>query len=490
MRPFEQADIAAAPHRWFVPPLVVLVGLLVMAPRYGFHRDELYFMSNADHLAWGYIDHPPLTPLIGRISQTLFGDGVFGLRVLPAVLAAAVVAVTILICRELGGSARAQLLAGWAMASSSVVMALGHMLTTPLFDLLAWTTATWILCRLVRTGDRWLLAALGAVIGIGLLNRFTVLFAVVGFGLALLTTPQRVVLASRWTAVGIALGLMLWLPHLLWQHDHGWPVFEFSAAIAAEATENRIAALPMLALLAGPPVAIVVLVAWWEMVRGRLLPMVRVLPIGAAIVVALVLATGGKHYYAAGVLPGLVAAASVWWENRHGLDAGRRASGWLAASAAVGALVTLPVLPVSVAAAGPVAAVNPEPMEMIGWPEFVDQIAAVYTDLDDGRRSAVILTANYGQAGAIDYYGRTRGLPLAASGHNSYADVRIPAGSAGPILVVGYRDPSAWFVACHLLDPIVMPYGVDNDEQGTPLHACDVPRRPWRDLWPDLRHVD
>jgi hypothetical protein len=482
-------------RRALVPALATVLVLLAFAPRYGFHRDELYFMSNGDHLAWGYVDHPPLTPLLGRVSQSLFGDGVFGLRALSAVVAGAIVWVSSLVCRELGGSGAAQRLIGWAVASSSMVMAFGHMLTTPTLDVLAWTVSLWLMCRLIRTGDARWMVAVGAVIGIGLLNKVTVLIAVAGFGVALLVTPERRLLATRWTLVGALVALVTWAPHLVWQARNDWPVFEFSRGIADEAAENRTMALPLQALLLGPPVAVVVAIAMWSMVRRRLLAPYRFLAIGTLIVIAIVVATGGKPYYATSALPALVAVAAVWWERRSSLvdrarGIGRVAAGALAANAVVAAVMTLPVLPAEVYAGSPMPAVNSEPLEMIGWQEFVAQITDAYDRLDDGSKTAVILTGNYGEAGAIDHYGPAVGLPPAHSGHNSYADVRVPPGSAGPVLVVGYGDPSWFLDRCRPLDPIVMPFDADNEEQGMPMWACEAPTRPWAELWPSIRHID
>jgi hypothetical protein len=135
------------------------------------------------------------------------------------------------------------------------------------------------------------------------------------------------------------------------------------------------------------------------------------------------------------------------------------------------------------------SALNPEPAEMVGWPGFVDQIAAFYQDVDDGRRTTAVLTGNYGEAGAIDHYGADRGLPPAYSGHNSYADVRFPPGSQGPVLVVGYGDPRGLLSGCSPLGSILMPHDVDNEEQGMLVWRCAGPLRPWIELWPDLRHI-
>jgi 4-amino-4-deoxy-L-arabinose transferase-like glycosyltransferase len=446
-------------------------------------------MANADHPAWGYVDHPPVTPLLGWLSQQMFGDSLFGLRVVPALAAAGVVVAAGAVATELGGGRTAAAVAAWATASTATVLALGHMLTTPTVDVLVWTTAIWVLCRIVRTHDgRWFLL-LGAIVGVGLLNKFTVLLAVASFGAALAMLPQRRVLATPWILAGAALAAAMWSPNLWWQATHGWPVFELSAGVADEATENRILAIPFQALFLGLPIATAVTVGWWRQLRGRALRDTRFISLGFVLLLALVIVSGGKPYYAAGALPALTAVATVElvdWIRRHL----RLVASLIALNGAVTALLVLPILPATIVVDSPASAVNPEPLEMIGWPQFVDRIAEEYERIDDGSRTAVILTGNYGEAGAIDRFGPDRGLPPAYSGHNSYADFRQPPGSAGPVLVVGYRAPGGFLVGCRELDPIVMPDDVDNEEQGAPLWRCDAPSRPWHELWPDIRHID
>ncbi len=466
----------------------VAVALLATASRYGFHRDELYFMANAEHPAWGYVDHPPLTPMFGRLSQQLFGDSVFGLRVLPALAAAGVVALAAAISREVGGGDGARVLAAWATATTVIVLASGHMLTTPTLDVLAWTAALWVLCRIVRTADvRWFLA-LGVIAGIGLMNKLTFAFAPAAFGLGLLATPQRRLLANGWAAGGAGAALLIVAPHLWWQVDNGWPIFELSDGISDEAGENRLMMVPFQLLFLGLPVAAAVAVTGYRQLRGRALVPYRFVPIGFLVLLVLLLVTAGKPYYAAGALPALIGLAAsdlVGWCRRHRVLVGSL----LAVNAAVSVLMALPVLPVERYVDSPVSALNPEPGEMIGWPDFVDQVAALYREVDDGSGTTVVLTGNYGEAGAIEHYGAARGLPPAYSGHNSYADVRVPPEAQGPVLVVGYGDPRWLLSGCAPIGSIVMPYDVDNEEQGMPVWRCAAPSRPWAELWPDLRHI-
>lgn len=463
--------------------------LVTFAGGYGFHRDELYFMANARHPAWGYVDHPPMTPMLGWLSQQLFGDTVRGVRVLPALVAALFVAATVLVCRELGGDARAQRFAAIVTSTTAFTLALGHMLTTPSLDVLWWTLALLVLIRIVRTSDpRWWLV-LGTVLGLGLLNKFTVLFAIASYGAALLWQPERVVLRNRWVAGGVLITVLVWSPHLWWQVRHHWPLFEFTRAIADEATDNRLTMLPLQVLLIGPPVFAVAVAGWRRLMSDRAWRPYRFVAVGPVVCIALLLVTGGKPYYSTGAMPAVLAAGSIVIA-----DHTTRWTRWgvlLAANLAINAVIGLPVLPVSVVGDSPVAALNPDVLETIGWPQFVDQVAAV-ADLipADRRAAAVVMTGNYGEAGALERWGRSRGLPPVYSGHNSYRDFGVPPGSTGPVVVVGWDDPTSLFRGCTREATLHTRFDVDAEEKGRLVWLCDAPVRPWAELWPVLRHVD
>jgi 4-amino-4-deoxy-L-arabinose transferase-like glycosyltransferase len=476
-----------------VPVGIVLgvqaVVLTALSGRYGFHRDELYFLATARHLAWGYVDQPPLTPALAALASGLFGATPVGLRVVATLCGLGTVLLTALIARELGGGRGAQVFTAVATALGSFGLVVTHMLSTTTVDLLVWTALALVLLRLTRTGDgRWWVLA-GAVAGVGLENKWLVLLLCAGWAAALLAVGPRAVLRSGWLAAGAAVALALAAPSLVWQATHGWPLVGLASGISAEdGGENRVLFVPLQIAYLSPVLVPTAVAGFLRVWRDPGLRWARagVLVYPVVAVVALVL--GGKPYYVVPPLLVLLAAGAgptLAWLARG--STARRA--WSALAAAVGVavavLVGLPVLPPS--RLDPVLALNKEAGEQVGWPELVGTVAAARDALPAAERAtAVVFTSNYGEAGAVDRYGPGLGLPPAYSGHMSFADWGPPPDSAdGPVLVVG--EAAARFTGCTPLAVDHAPDGVDNEEDGVVVSRCALPE-PWSQLWPGLRH--
>ncbi len=480
-----------------------VTGLLVATSGgYGYHRDELYFRAAGRHLAWGYPDQPPLTPLLARAASEVFGESLVGLRLAPALAAGLIVLITGLMARELGGGRAEQALAAGCMAVAAFLLAVGHLLSTANFDLLAWTAVSWLLIRALRRGGpSWLLV--GLVAGVGLQNKFLLAFLLAGVSVGLLIAGQRNALRGPWPWMAAVLALLIWAPNLVWQATHGWPQLELSAAIAAGSSGSSQPwwlFLPFQLILISPVLVPVWVAGLWRLARDPGLRAYRAFAVAYPLLAVVFLVTGGKPYYLAGLYPVLLAAGAAptlrWVRAVPAKLRDRRiqlgtALGFSAAGAAV---LMLPIVPVQYLAATPITAVHYDAGETVGWPELVRTVAGVQATLPAAERdTAIVLTRNYGQAGAVEHFGPELGLPRPAySGHNGYAEWGPPPETATTAVVVGYDAERLGrrFGSVQLAARVDNGVGLDNDEQGTPVWICRDRLAGWAELWPQIRHLD
>lgn len=470
------------PHAWVAMASVAL--LLAVAGRYGWHRDEMYFFEAGRHLAWGYVDFPPGVAAMGRLARLLFGDSLIGFRLFSALAIGAVVLITAAMARDLGGQRRAQFIAALGAGFSPVVLGAGHLVSTTTFELLAWATLTWLMVRLLAGGDERLWLVVGAVIGLGFLVKHSMLFAVVALVAALVIVGRASTLRSAllWAGAGIAAIVML--PNVLWHAANGWPVFDMLASLRDESeTVDAVAFVPAQLGMTGLTAVIWLPGLWW-LLRRREAERWRPLGIAYLVLAAFFVLTAGKPYYLIGMYPVLFAAGGVWWQGRH-----RR---WIPVAAVVvgasGLVVALPLLPPDRVADLPVEDLEVEFGAQLGWERFVDDVAVAHRGLDG---DAVIVTSNYGTAGAIDLYGPARGLPEAHSPHNHYWFWGPPPDTSEHAVVIGFAedDVRQWSFDCTLVARFRTPHGVASEEEGSPIWACTGRRQPWPDLWPDLKSL-
>jgi 4-amino-4-deoxy-L-arabinose transferase-like glycosyltransferase len=490
------APDARARHPLVAWPVIALaaltvVALLALGQAYGFHRDELYFIVAGRHPALGYADQPPITPLLSAGAVALLGLEPFALRILPAIAVGACVVLAAAIAREMGGSRRAQVLAALTLAASGYLAA-GHIGVTATYDLVAWAVVLWLTTRLLGGGDRRLWLLVGVVAGIGLLNKHLVLFLVGGIFVGL-AANRRDLLRSPWPWLGAAVALLIWSPNLAWQAANGFPQLAMARSIGGDGLENRLMLLPELLLLAGPLLFPVSMLGLWRLLRDPRLRPFR--PLGTAFlaILAVVLVAGGKSYYVAGALPVLMAAGAIGIDGWLRASRPRLASLGLATagSLALVAVLTLPVLPAASLAGTPIPDLYPENAEQVGWPELVGTVRSVVDALPAGERErAVILTANYGEQGALELLGGD--LPPAYSGHNSLWDWGpLPDDHDVVVLVGWWSQPwySGLLGSCERVATIDNAAGMPNQEQGAGVAVCTTVQ-PWSRTWPRFRHLD
>lgn len=471
----------------------VTLGLLALASGYGFHRDELYFIVAGRHPALGYVDQPPLTPFLTASAAALLGPTPLAIRILPALSAGVVIAMTADMARRFGGGPAAQVTAAVAMATTGL-LAVGHLASTTTFDILAWTVVLWFVVRLLDGADPRLWLGLGVAAGLGLDNKYTIAFLGVGLIVGILVARRWDVVRSAWAWAGLTLAVVIWLPNLVWQAANGWPQLDMARILAARALAERDSLVAELVLIGGSLMVWVPLVGFgWLVVAGRAKAW-RTIGWAAAVVVGLVLWTSGKSYYVAGLLPVLVAAGAVpvgGWIERGRTVARPLAVGVPALLAgAVMAILTLPVVPAASLASTPITDVYGEAGEQLGWPELVDGVRSAVEGLSPAERArAVILTANYGEAGAVEVLGRD--LPPTYSGHNSYWDWGPPPDGSLVAIVVA---PGSWRPAavgdCEVSSRVDNGVDVANDEQGTAILLCRRLPDAWDQFWPGVRHLD
>ena len=484
--------VPAVAWRWVGSAMAALaVALTSTSNAYGFERDELYFRMLRP--AWGYVDQPPLTPLLARLATSL-SSAPWVERVPAMVCAVLSVLVVALITRELGGGAGAQGLCAWANSFAAIPLVFGHVLLTTTIDLLVWPlTCLFLIRALLRAEPRWWLAV-GATIGLSTYNKLLVVLLVVALVLGLVVTGPRRALVDRWLWAGAVLALAISCPNLVYQATHDWPQLTMSRALSDHnAGSVRIVMWPYLVLLLGPPLVPIWVAGLVALRRRPQWRTVRFLSTAFAVLLVETFVGAGQLYYPIGLLTVIFAAGCVPAADLLARSSVWRRTAWIAiaVNAAVSALIALPLVPRSVLAETPIPAINQTVQDQIGWPEYAAQVAAVYRSVPTSEH-AVLITSNYGEAGALTRYGPSLRLPRPYSGQNQlYFDARPPDRTSTAVIVGGQLpDVRGEFASCAVATHLHNRAGVDNEEVGVPVAVCRGPKRPWSTLWQHFQHYD
>ena len=475
---------------------------------WGYMTDELYFLDCSDRLAWGYVDHPPLSVALLVPVRALLGDSIPALRVLPTLFSAAAVLATGLLAREMGGGRVAQGLAALALLCAPVSLALGTYHSMNPIDQALWALGFLLLARLLNGGGERLWLALGLLVGIGLLNKVSMSWFAAGLGAGLLLTRERSRLATPWPWIAGAIALALVSPFLWWQRQHGWPFLEFSR----EAARYKVGAVSPLALLGvqilamnpiAAPIWIAGLVACFTspaLARYRPLAWIFVTTF------ALLAASGSARiHYLAPAFPVLLAAGAIVVE-RAGAE-----RPWLPRAAAIALAISGSIaLPLSVPLLSPAATVAyqnaigfspPQERESSGVLPIhlalfqhaeatLDAVSRGFETLTPEERARVeILTDSFGETGAIDRLGPQRRLPSRSIGtHNQYW-LWGPGDATGE-LVLAVRESQSeleqWFHRCDRVAEIECPYCMPMLAAES-VFLCRDPRRPLREMWAEMK---
>jgi len=472
--------------------------------QYGYHRDELYYLASGNHPAAGYVDYPSITPLLARLDSLLLGNTPWALRLAPSLVGACLVVMVALIARELQASRRAQILAGAAAATSLMLLGSNWLFQTVTFDQLWWIAAILAFARLLRTRDARLWLVIGVLFGLGLETKLTIAGLGVGFASALLLSPLRSQLRTPWPWLGVLCALVLMAPNLVWQQLNGWPTLDFlrshSGVIqsAGQGVALNFDGGGVLAFLAFQPVLIGVFtlplwgMGWYYLFRH---PDCRPLGI-AALVTYLLFLVVGKAYYPGPLIPVLLGVGCVQLEATAARQRWPRAAVIAAAvmlvQAVVGLPISVPLVPQSSLARFGLDEFRKDYSDTVGWPELVRQVAGVYAQLTPAeQQTAVVLASNYGEAGAIDLYGRSAGLPLALSPDLTYWYWKPAHVEADVVIAVGFdQSEMRRLLGDVRVAATVQPVdGVRNEEVGRLILVCRQPILPLDSAWPQLRRL-
>jgi hypothetical protein len=474
--------------------LIAALGHILTNGQYGFHRDELQFLSDARHLDWGFVAYPPFTPFIQHISLALFGLSLIGLRLFSVLAQTAVILVSGLMARDLGGRRLAQFTTALAVALSPLPIFEATEFQYTSFEILWWVLIAWFTIRLLQSENpRWWLT-IGAAVGMGLLTKYSIVFYIAGILAGVILTPARRFLKSGWFWAGIALALAIFLPNFLWQVHHDFISYHFLQHIhTRDVSEGRAEGFLKGQFLAcanlfAAPLWIAGLVAFLRNLRYRTLAWMYLVPF------AILWLAKGRFYYLCAAYPMLIAMGAVVGERwLRPLPRWTRVTAetvFFAGLIATGAYFIAGWVPI--ASSGPLrefAISHSEDLrEEFGWNEMVRTVASIRDSLPPDQQAHLGITVgNYGEQGAIEMLGPAYHLPPTISMTNSAWLRGYPMPPPTTLIVVGLSGKKAdsVFTNCRLAGHNGNAEGVKNEEsQYHPdIFVCGPPREPWPEFW-------
>jgi hypothetical protein len=494
----------------YVAALKLLL-LLAIAGVYGLFIDELYFLACGEHLAWGYVDMPPLTAFQAWLARALFGDSMQAIRLFPALAAAGLVLLTGAIVRQLGGGRFAQFLAALAVALAPGVLAFESYLSMNAVELVIWTACVLILIRIIKTGNTRLWPWFGLLAGIGLLNKQTIILFGFALVVSLLFTPERRLMVDRWFAVGGVIAFLIFLPNLVWMIQHHFPHLELLANIRRNQRDVTFTPAQFLGLQAfflNPVAAPIWIAGLWRLLVSRAGAPYRAYGLAYLVMLTVLLAMRAKVYYLGPAYPTLFGAGAV------AVEAWLSRSGWSWTKPAYAALVALvatlmaptmaPILPPETYIRYTNALGIAQPRlenrrtsglpqffaDRCGWPEMAETVARVYHALPAAEQAKCAIFGNdFGQSGAIDFYGPKLGLPKSIGNHltNWYWGPRDYTGEI--VIVLGDTRESLLrhFDSVDAVAEVGHPYAMAQEH--FTVFLCRKPKGwTFREIWPNLKN--
>ena len=489
--------------------LVRVAIYLVAAPNYGYFRDEMYYLACGEHPAWGYMDQPPLIAWMAWLLEHTIGVSLYALRLLPMLADASTIVLTGLLARKLGGGRWAMFLASLALLVAPIYLTFSHLFTMNAFDPLLWTLIAWLLVDLVQTGNERNWLWVGALTGVTLLNKYGVLFFLVGLLAGVMFSPVRRSLIRPWFWIGVGIATLIALPNFLWQLHWNFPFVQLVRSVRENGRDVMLPPLPYLAQqseMMGFVSSLLVILALWFLIsrEGR---RYAVLAGGFLSVLGCMLLLKGKFYYVAPAYPVIFAPGALFFERL--TEAG--VLKWLRpvyalALLVVGALIAPTAVPL-LSIQGYIAYTRklgiqqqkfehqPESQlpqiyaDMVGWEERVQVVAAYFHSLPpEEQKITAIGGSNYGEAGAVDLFGPKYGLPKAISTANNYWIWGPREYTGESLILMDEASPEKYAQHCkslklvgHVNDPYARP------DENYPTYHCVGLSPDMQSLWPSLK---
>jgi hypothetical protein len=509
---------------WFVPAVVAAIYFtahMITAARYGYFRDALYYLACSEHLDWGYVDQPPLIAVIAWIARHTFGTSLRALLLWPALVGCGRILLTAAFARALGAKRYGIALAAVLAAIPAVWIVIDHQFAMNALEPVFWTACAFVLLRMIQTGDVRLWVAFGAIGGLGLENKYSMGFFAAALLLALLLTPQRKLLWTPWLLAGGGVALLIFLPNLLWNIHHHWPFLELMRNIRASGRDIALPPLKYLgqqALMMAPQTLPFWLAGLGFYFFSPRAAAYRMFGWAFVLTIAFFMLMRGKDYYSAPAYPMVLAAGafatelffdSARFASRAKLSATLR--GALLRVLVIMSLVMLPlVLPVlsidNFIALQRWIGIEPPRTETnqigvllpqyfadeFGWPEMVEQVARVYHSLPPNEQQKTAIYANnYGEAGAIDFFGPRYGLPKAICAHQNYF-LWGPREYSGEIMILvgsaNIEEARPHFASVEPVATLSNSYAMPHENH--PILLARGLKADLREIWPSLKNWD
>lgn len=473
----------------------------------GFHRDELLYLALGRHMAAGFWSNPPMIGLISLVSQLLPGDPLLTTRIFPAIAGAVLIVIVGLITRELGGGIYAQVFACLSIALSLLMLRGFSMLQPVPFDILFWTLILYWLLRYINTGKPVFLILMGIGFGLGIMNKYMVLFLALGMMVAVTLTPNRKLWINKYTWYAALIALILVIPNLIWQYNHGFPVINHMTELRDNQLVNvKRANILIDQLLMFTFSSLVWLAGLFFLLFSSKAKNHRVFGFVYLVVMLMFVILRGKSYYSAGLYPFLFAAGGVCWESI--LKSAKLKVIGLSLVLLLSALsvpMGIPVMSVEKLASlyarippylggeallrwedGKMHPLPQDFADMLGWEELADIVIRASDTIADKNR-IVIYAENYGQAGAIDHFGKPYGLPEVVSFSDNYL-MWIPDSLPPERDLLFYvndelgEDVDSLFAQCDSIGSVT---NVNAREYGTSVYLCRSPKENFNRFWID-----